>query len=79
MTAQILKVRLYSAKIIKKLALTLQLLNLKVILVGDTGSGKTSFMERYINDRFAGAYKATIGVDFVSGSSQEKFPLLIVV
>eukprot|EP01111_Echinosteliopsis_oligospora_P010423 TRINITY_DN3234_c0_g1_i1.p1 TRINITY_DN3234_c0_g1~~TRINITY_DN3234_c0_g1_i1.p1 ORF type:complete len:202 (+),score=31.49 TRINITY_DN3234_c0_g1_i1:111-716(+) len=37
---------------------------LKVILLGDSGVGKTSLMERFINRNFTQGYKATIGADF---------------
>mmetsp|Transcript_27493 Transcript_27493/g.41611 ORF Transcript_27493/g.41611 Transcript_27493/m.41611 type:complete len:239 (+) Transcript_27493:175-891(+) len=39
---------------------------LKIILVGDSGVGKTSLMNRYSSGKFTGQYKATIGADFVS-------------
>lgn len=39
---------------------------LKVIILGDSGVGKTSLMNRYVNDRFTQAYKATIGADFLT-------------
>ena len=34
---------------------------LKVILVGDAGVGKTSFVQRYVDQSFLKDYKATIG------------------
>eukprot|EP01116_Phalansterium_solitarium_P025095 TRINITY_DN9432_c0_g3_i1.p1 TRINITY_DN9432_c0_g3~~TRINITY_DN9432_c0_g3_i1.p1 ORF type:complete len:264 (+),score=103.24 TRINITY_DN9432_c0_g3_i1:624-1415(+) len=36
----------------------------KVLVVGDTGCGKTSVIQRYCRDVFNTSYKATIGVDF---------------
>lgn len=33
----------------------------KIILVGDPGVGKTSFVHRYINRKFTGNYKWTVG------------------
>lgn len=39
---------------------------LKVIILGDTGVGKTSLMNQYVNKRFSNQYKATIGADFLS-------------
>ena len=39
---------------------------LKVILLGDSGVGKTSLMNRYQTGAFTGQYKATIGADFLS-------------
>ncbi|XP_036363408.1 ras-related protein Rab-7L1, partial [Octopus sinensis] len=37
---------------------------LKVLIIGDPNVGKTSFVQRYINNTFRGTYKWTIGVDF---------------
>lgn len=39
---------------------------MKVVLLGDCGVGKTSLINRYVNNKFAQSYKATVGVDFVS-------------
>jgi len=39
---------------------------LKVIILGDSGVGKTSLLERYHNDKFNFLYKATIGADFLT-------------
>lgn len=39
---------------------------LKVIILGDTGVGKTSLMNQYVNKRFSNQYKATIGADFLT-------------
>jgi len=39
---------------------------LKIILLGDSGVGKTSLMNRYSTEKFTGQYKATIGADFLS-------------
>lgn len=39
---------------------------LKVIILGDSGVGKTSLMNRYHSGKFTGQYKATIGADFLS-------------
>ncbi|GMM27644.1 Rab family GTPase [Martiniozyma asiatica (nom. inval.)] len=38
---------------------------LKVIILGDTGVGKTSLMQQFINGKFSQQYKATIGADFL--------------
>jgi len=35
-----------------------------VIIIGDPGVGKTSFIRRYVQNAFRADYKATIGVDF---------------
>lgn len=36
----------------------------KVLLLGDSGVGKTSIMRRYLDDQFRSNHVATIGVDF---------------
>ncbi|CAM9239979.1 unnamed protein product [Heterosigma akashiwo] len=37
----------------------------KIICLGDSGVGKTSLMNQYVNKRFSEQYKATIGADFL--------------
>ena len=39
---------------------------LKVIILGDSGVGKTSLMNQYVSNRFSEQYKATIGADFLT-------------
>eukprot|EP00386_Alphamonas_edax_P002241 GDKI01006728.1.p1 GENE.GDKI01006728.1~~GDKI01006728.1.p1 ORF type:complete len:213 (+),score=73.72 GDKI01006728.1:75-713(+) len=39
---------------------------LKVIILGDSGVGKTSLMNQYVNKKFSNQYKATIGADFMT-------------
>jgi len=39
---------------------------LKVIILGDSGVGKTSLMTQYVNKRYSEQYKATIGADFLT-------------
>jgi Ras-related protein Rab-7A len=36
----------------------------KVIILGDSGVGKTSLMQQYVNSVFSSSYKTTIGADF---------------
>jgi small GTP-binding protein len=38
--------------------------NIKLLLLGDSGSGKTSFLTRYMDDMYNSHYMATIGIDF---------------
>merc|ERR1712130_996111 len=38
----------------------------KVIILGDSGVGKTSLMNQYVHKRFSNQYKATIGADFLT-------------
>jgi GTPase SAR1 family protein len=42
----------------------------KILLVGNGGVGKSSFVERYVNNRFSNQYKMTVGVDFMVKSLQ---------
>lgn len=39
---------------------------LKIIILGDSGVGKTAFLQKYINDQFIQEHKATIGADFMT-------------
>lgn len=39
---------------------------LKVIILGESGVGKTALMNQYVNKRFSSSYKATIGADFLT-------------
>ncbi|TYG53404.1 hypothetical protein ES288_D09G107200v1 [Gossypium darwinii] len=43
---------------------------LKVIILGDSGVGKTSLMNQYVNRKFNNQYKATIGADFLTKEIQ---------
>ncbi|KAJ3382439.1 Ras- protein Rab-7 [Lobulomyces angularis] len=43
---------------------------LKVIILGDSGVGKTSLMNQYVNKKFSNSYKATIGADFLTKEVQ---------
>jgi Ras-related protein Rab-8A len=36
----------------------------KVIIIGDSGVGKTNFITRFCENHFKNTYVATIGVDF---------------
>ena len=58
---------------------------LKVIILGDSGVGKTSLMNQYVNKKFSNQYKATIGADFLTKEVRQRvkfyyikyFPCLI--
>eukprot|EP00494_Astrolonche_serrata_P022297 UN22554 len=57
---------------------------LKVIILGDSGVGKTSLMNQYVNKKFSNQYKATIGADFLTrrcntrtGSSLCRYGILL--
>ncbi|XP_069037238.1 ras-related protein rab7-like [Lepisosteus oculatus] len=39
---------------------------LKVILLGNSGVGKTSLMNQYVNKKFSSQYKCSIGADFLT-------------
>ncbi|CAF4051261.1 unnamed protein product [Rotaria magnacalcarata] len=43
---------------------------LKVIILGDSGVGKTSLMGQFVSHRFSNQYKATIGADFLTKEVQ---------
>ncbi|GAB2233448.1 hypothetical protein Droror1_Dr00002671 [Drosera rotundifolia] len=43
---------------------------LKVIILGDSGVGKTSLMNQFVNRKFTNQYKATIGADFLTKEVQ---------
>merc|ERR1712014_384744 len=43
---------------------------LKVIILGDSGVGKTSLMHQYVSKKFSNQYKATIGADFITKEVQ---------
>ena len=38
-------------------------LMIKLVLMGDGAVGKTSLVERFIHNSFAGKYRATMGLD----------------
>ncbi|CAM9896328.1 unnamed protein product [Scytosiphon promiscuus] len=37
---------------------------IKILVVGDAGVGKTSVIQRYVNDEFSQTHQPTVGVDF---------------
>ncbi|KAJ8752684.1 hypothetical protein K2173_006486 [Erythroxylum novogranatense] len=43
---------------------------LKVIILGDSGVGKTSLMNQYVNRKFSNQFKATIVADFLTKEVQ---------
>eukprot|EP00042_Codosiga_hollandica_P024556 m.104337 g.104337 ORF g.104337 m.104337 type:complete len:214 (+) comp51591_c0_seq1:60-701(+) len=38
----------------------------KIIIIGDSGCGKTCLVRRFVENKFYANYKATVGVDFLS-------------
>ena len=53
--------------LISKVQFSLLTTNWKqVIILGDSGVGKTSLMNQYVNKKFSNQYKATIGADFLT-------------
>lgn len=40
--------------------------SLKIILIGNSGVGKSALMNQYVNNRFSNQYRATIGADFLT-------------
>ncbi|KAF9043401.1 P-loop containing nucleoside triphosphate hydrolase protein, partial [Panaeolus papilionaceus] len=43
---------------------------IKLVIVGASGVGKTSFRVKYISGRFSTGYRPTIGVDFITKTIQ---------
>ncbi|CAF1097945.1 unnamed protein product [Rotaria sp. Silwood1] len=43
---------------------------LKVIILGDSGVGKTSLMSQFVSNKFSDDYKATIGANFLTKDVQ---------
>ena len=37
----------------------------KLLLIGDSGVGKSCMLQRFVDDKFTDAFYNTIGVDFV--------------
>lgn len=54
---------------------------LQIIIIGDSGSGKTSFMDRYCDGQYRVSYNATVGIDFkvktINSSDNKKVKLQI--
>ncbi|KAL7674664.1 hypothetical protein ACOME3_000940 [Neoechinorhynchus agilis] len=45
---------------------TIRKVLLKVLILGDSGVGKTSILNQFVKKRFVNHYKATIGADFMT-------------
>ena len=45
-------------------------LMMKIIIVGDSGVGKTNLLERFVKDKFTGNMVNTVGVDFIGKTVQ---------
>ena len=39
---------------------------IKIVIIGDSGVGKTNLLHRYTQDKFLDNTKSTLGVDFIS-------------
>jgi len=54
---------------------------LQLIIIGDSGCGKTSFMDRYCDGQYRVSYNATVGIDFkvktIISSTQKRVKLQI--
>ena len=37
---------------------------IKLLVLGDSGVGKTSFLVRFVDDQFSNRYLSTVGIDF---------------
>lgn len=48
----------------------------KLVLIGDTGVGKSCLLLRFADDAFTDSYISTIGVDFVSAPCLDVPPIL---
>uniref|UniRef100_A0A6B2LJB4 Ras-related protein Rab-7b n=1 Tax=Arcella intermedia TaxID=1963864 RepID=A0A6B2LJB4_9EUKA len=47
-----------------------QTIFLKVVLLGESGVGKTALLNRFLHKQFTSAYKSTIGADFLTQEIQ---------
>ena len=45
---------------------------MKIILIGDSGVGKTTFLYRYMEDKFSDKAEPTIGIEFGTKIVQAK-------
>ena len=49
----------------------------KVIIVGNSGTGKTCILNRYVHSRFADNVPTTIGIEFVHKEYDDKTNLVL--
>ena len=50
---------------------------LKIVIVGDSGVGKTAVLQRYVSNKFIEEHKATIGADFMTQEIRNKNEIII--
>ncbi|KAL7669636.1 hypothetical protein ACOME3_010283 [Neoechinorhynchus agilis] len=45
----------------------------KLLIIGNSSVGKTSFLFRYADDSFTSAFVSTVGIDFKDTAGQERY------
>ena len=46
---------------------------MKILVIGNSGVGKTSIIQRYVNGLFKNTYKATIGLDYFTKNVETRY------